>query len=64
MKEFGKIFLVFLKDTSGATAIEYGLLAGLMAVASIAAFTQLGVGVQNLFNAGASETMDEAIARF
>ena len=31
----------FIKDESGATAIEYGLIAALMAVVIIAAFNQL-----------------------
>ena len=62
MKEIGKNFLVFLKDTSGSTAIEYGLIAALMAVASIAAFTQFGLSLQNLFDSGAAETMNDAVA--
>ena len=32
----------FVKDESGATAIEYGLIAGLIAVAIIVAATALG----------------------
>ncbi|MTI16967.1 Flp family type IVb pilin [Rhodobacteraceae bacterium RKSG542] len=32
------MFAKFLKDESGATAIEYGLIAGIMAVAIITAF--------------------------
>lgn len=32
----------FLADRSGATSIEYGLIAALMAVVCIAAFTALG----------------------
>lgn len=44
----------FFKDCSGATAIEYGLIAGLMAVAAIMAFAQLGNGLENLFGATAS----------
>lgn len=32
----------FIKSDSGATAIEYGLIAGVMAVAIIAAFTIFG----------------------
>ncbi len=34
--------LSFLKDESGATAIEYGLIAGLIAVVIIGALTTLG----------------------
>ena len=33
-------------DERGATAIEYGLIVGLIAVACIGAFTNLGGGVQ------------------
>ena len=39
----------FLKDEEGATAIEYGLLASLIAVAAIAAMTAIGTGLQNTF---------------
>ncbi len=37
-----KVFAKFLKDESGATAIEYGLIAALVSVAAIAALTTLG----------------------
>lgn len=40
----------FLKDESGATAIEYGLIASLIAVAIIAAATALGNQVGTTFN--------------
>jgi pilus assembly protein Flp/PilA len=39
----------FLKDESGATAIEYGLIAALIAVAIITAATQVGTEVSNTF---------------
>ena len=39
-----------VEDESGATAIEYGLIAGLVAVAIIAALTALGGSLQNLFS--------------
>ena len=39
----------FFKDESGATAIEYGLLAALISVAGIAAFTALGSSIQATF---------------
>ena len=39
----------FLKDESGATAIEYGLIAGLVSVAAIFALTQMGGALQNIF---------------
>jgi pilus assembly protein Flp/PilA len=37
-----KLFASFAKDESGATAIEYALLASLVAIAIIAAATGLG----------------------
>ncbi|WP_029042035.1 Flp family type IVb pilin [Cucumibacter marinus] len=40
----------FFKDESGATAIEYGLIAALISVGIIAAATTLGDGLGNLFN--------------
>ena len=39
----------FWKDEEGATAIEYGLIAGLIAVAIIAALTALGADLTALF---------------
>jgi len=36
------IFRKVLKDEQGATAIEYGLIAALISVAAIAAFTMVG----------------------
>lgn len=39
----------FFKDESGATAIEYGLIAALISVGIIAAATTLGNGLSNLF---------------
>jgi pilus assembly protein Flp/PilA len=38
-----------IKDESGATAIEYGLIAGLVAVAIIGALTALGGSLDTLF---------------
>ena len=40
----------FLKDESGATAIEYGLIAALISVTIIAAVTSLGGQLGNKFN--------------
>ena len=39
-----------MKDTKGATAIEYGLIAALIAVAAITAMTSLGTQLGNTFN--------------
>ncbi len=46
-----KIFARFMNDESGATAIEYGLIAGLIAVVIISALTTLGTNVGAKFNA-------------
>jgi len=40
----------FLTDERGATAIEYGLIAALIAVGTIGAFTAFGDGLSGLFN--------------
>ena len=40
-----------LKDESGATAIEYGLIAALIAVALITGATALGTSLNSQFNA-------------
>jgi pilus assembly protein Flp/PilA len=40
----------FLVAESGATAIEYGLIASLIAVAIIASITVIGTQLQNTFN--------------
>lgn len=37
-------------DESGATAIEYGLIAALISLAMIIAFTSLGLNLGNIFN--------------
>jgi len=39
----------FAKDTSGATAIEYGLIAGLVSVVIITALTLLGPEIETVF---------------
>ncbi|RYC34041.1 Flp family type IVb pilin [Lichenibacterium minor] len=40
----------FVKDESGATAIEYGLIAALIAVVCIGAMTTLGTNLKAKFN--------------
>lgn len=40
-----------LEDESGATAIEYGLIAALVSVAAIAALTAMGGSLKALFEA-------------
>jgi len=52
------MFLKFLKDESGATAIEYGLIAALIAVGMIAGATAIGDQVNNSFDNVAGEVGD------
>jgi len=44
-----KRFKQFCGDESGATAIEYGLIAALVSVAAIGALTTLGDSLQGIF---------------
>ena len=44
------VFARFVKDESGATAIEYGLIAALVAVGIIAGATALGTQLSDLFD--------------
>ena len=44
------LFRKLIKDTEGATAIEYGLIAALIAVAAITAMGALGNSLGNTFN--------------
>jgi len=48
----------FLSDESGATAIEYGLIAALVSVAAIAALGSLGNSLGVMFNSVANELSD------
>jgi pilus assembly protein Flp/PilA len=41
--------MFFLKDDSGATAIEYGLIAALVSVAAIGALTAMGNSLSTMF---------------
>ena len=47
----------FIKDESGATAIEYGLIAALISVALIAGATAIGDSLDTKFNMVASEVV-------
>ncbi|WP_128291947.1 Flp family type IVb pilin [Afifella aestuarii] len=44
----------FVKDESGATAIEYGLIAALVSVVIIAVLTTLGTNLTSTFSSVAS----------
>ncbi|MBS3648647.1 Flp family type IVb pilin [Pseudaminobacter sp. 19-2017] len=46
-----KLFARFVKDESGATAIEYGLIAALIALAIVVGAGALGNNLSNKFNA-------------
>ncbi len=48
-----------IQDEAGATAIEYGLIAGLVAVAIIVALTALGDSLDSLFSQ-ISDAVDSA----
>lgn len=52
----------FIAEESGATAIEYGLLAALIAVAIIGTFAALGNSLESLFNNGAAAKLDASAA--
>ncbi|MFC3099647.1 Flp family type IVb pilin [Altererythrobacter lauratis] len=54
-------FKNMLRDEAGATAIEYGLIAALIAVAAIAALNSLGGNLNNTFNS-VSDELEEANA--
>ncbi|WP_112381792.1 Flp family type IVb pilin [Sphingomonas carotinifaciens] len=49
----------FLKNNKGATAIEYGLIAALIAVAAIATMTSLGSNLNKTFS-NISTNIDKA----
>ncbi|MCW2366464.1 pilus assembly protein Flp/PilA [Sphingobium sp. B7D2B] len=49
------------KNDKGATAIEYGLIAALIAVAAIAGMSAIGGSLGNTFN-GVSEKLDKPAA--
>ena len=50
-----KLFVQFLKDQSGVTAIEYGLIAGLISIVILASVTSIGTSVQGLFQTIATD---------
>jgi pilus assembly protein Flp/PilA len=56
---FGNI-KALLKDESGATAIEYGLIAALVSVAAISALTAMGSSLRTMFNT-VSEELETAV---
>lgn len=57
-----KLIAKFKKDESGATAIEYGLIAALISVAIIGGSTAVGSSLNNLFS-GISGELDKNIPK-
>lgn len=49
----------FAADESGATAIEYGLVAGLVAVGILVALTALGGSVNTMFDYVSSRSIEQ-----
>jgi pilus assembly protein Flp/PilA len=50
MTDMKTLFARFAKDESGVTAIEYGLIAALIAVVIITAVTLVGTNLRGTFN--------------
>ena len=49
-----------LQDESGATAIEYGLIASIISIAAIIFYNQIGGDLDRRFNAVADATAQQA----
>lgn len=49
---------VFLQDEEGASAVEYGLIVGLIAVLLIAVLILLGGGLEGLFQVAGEAVLD------
>jgi pilus assembly protein Flp/PilA len=52
---FASLIKLIKTDESGATAIEYGLIAALIAVAAIAALQLVGTNLSGIFNTVATQ---------
>ena len=50
-----EFFQVFARDQSGATAIEYALIASGISVAIIVGFTSMGTSLKAMYNAVATK---------
>ena len=53
-------FKNLISDESGATAIEYGLIAALVSVAAIGALGEMGTSLDSMFTS-VSSTLDSAV---
>ena len=49
LKKIGKTIRAFCKDESGVTAVEYGIIAALIAGAIVAAVTTLGSSFAHIY---------------
>lgn len=58
MKDLGAGLRRFADDQSGATAIEYGLIAALVAVGAIMAMTTFGGSLSGMFNTVSTRAAD------
>ncbi|MBO6754898.1 MAG: Flp family type IVb pilin [Roseibium sp.] len=56
-----KLFARFVEDESGATAIEYGLIAGLIAVVIIGTVATLGDDIDDVFSTISSALAAEGL---
>jgi pilus assembly protein Flp/PilA len=50
MHSLGRYVRIFLRDERGVTAIEYSLIAALVALVIVAAITSLGTSLKTTFN--------------
>ena len=50
----GKFILNFIRNESGVTAIEYGLIASLISIGIVAAVTSIGSDLKTTFNTAAT----------
>jgi pilus assembly protein Flp/PilA len=50
-----RAFTRILKNNDGATAIEYGLIAALIAVVAVAAFQLVGTNLSSIFDTVATD---------
>jgi pilus assembly protein Flp/PilA len=60
MKTYLHKIMAFINDEEGASAIEYGLLVGLIALAIVAGATALGTSISDMF--GRAATRLDAVA--
>lgn len=54
------LFQKLMRDESGATAIEYGLIAALVSVAAVTALSAMGTSLSGMFSAVSTE-LDNAV---